>query len=228
MAEVSGPPPDSALPAPPDDPGAAAFWAFSLALYGRPGVAELCLTLQDEAGVDVNPLLLCCWLGAERGVRLGDRALADLLAATEAWRREVVIPVRTARRRARDWRDRSAGGAAAYAALKRTELILEQAEQGDLARLGAALDAAGEPRRSPPTAVEARAAARHNLGVYGRVAGLGPGFAEAMVPLARAAANVAAGDASAPGPGDASGDAPDGKPGDGSAGGDRDAGAAGD
>ena len=33
-------------------------WAFALALYARPGVAEACLTLQNEAGVDVMLLLV--------------------------------------------------------------------------------------------------------------------------------------------------------------------------
>ena len=28
-------------------------WAFALAIYAEPGVAEACLTLQNEAGVDV-------------------------------------------------------------------------------------------------------------------------------------------------------------------------------
>ncbi|MGB6637399.1 MAG: DUF2390 domain-containing protein, partial [Bradyrhizobium sp.] len=28
-------------------------WAFALAIYAKPGVAEACLTLQNEAGVDV-------------------------------------------------------------------------------------------------------------------------------------------------------------------------------
>ena len=42
---------------------AASFWAFSLEFYARPGVAEACLALQDRHGLDVNILLLCCWLG---------------------------------------------------------------------------------------------------------------------------------------------------------------------
>ena len=32
-------------------------WAFALAIYARPGVAEACLALQNEAGVDVMLLL---------------------------------------------------------------------------------------------------------------------------------------------------------------------------
>ena len=32
-------------------------WTFALAIYAKPGVAEACLALQDEAGVDVMMLL---------------------------------------------------------------------------------------------------------------------------------------------------------------------------
>ena len=32
-------------------------WAFALAIYAKPDVAEACLALQDEAGVDVMMLL---------------------------------------------------------------------------------------------------------------------------------------------------------------------------
>ena len=56
------------------------FWAFSLEVYGRPGVAPACLALQDRHGLDVNLLLFCCW-AASQGVTLDQRTLA---AAEEA------------------------------------------------------------------------------------------------------------------------------------------------
>ena len=58
------------------------FWAFSLDVYGRPGVAPACLALQDRHGLDVNLLLFCCW-AASQGVTLDQRTLA---AAEEAAR----------------------------------------------------------------------------------------------------------------------------------------------
>jgi len=73
------------------------FWAFSLRVYGRPGVAEACLALQDRHGVDVNLLLWCAWAGTE-GIALDRAALDRAVAATAPWRDAVVRPLRTVRR----------------------------------------------------------------------------------------------------------------------------------
>jgi uncharacterized protein (TIGR02444 family) len=74
------------------------FWDFSIRLYGKPEVAEACLALQDRHGVNVNLLLLCCWLAASgRGAFEGDE-LAQTLAAVADWRDNVVLSLRTARR----------------------------------------------------------------------------------------------------------------------------------
>ena len=40
-----------------DQTAASAFWQFSLDVYARPQVAELCLALQDEHNFDVNAVL---------------------------------------------------------------------------------------------------------------------------------------------------------------------------
>ena len=37
------------------------FWRFSLRFYRRRGVADACITLQEQAGVDVNLLLFLLW-----------------------------------------------------------------------------------------------------------------------------------------------------------------------
>ena len=73
------------------------FWAFSLRVYGAPGVAAGCLALQDRYGVDVNLLLWCAWAGTE-GVALDRAAIDRAVAATEAWREGVVRPLRAVRR----------------------------------------------------------------------------------------------------------------------------------
>jgi uncharacterized protein (TIGR02444 family) len=81
------------------DPGA--FWEFSLAYYSRERVSAACLSLQNRRGADVNILLFCCWL-ATLGLRV---ERADLLAANitvEAWRRDVLQPLRSARRAVAD------------------------------------------------------------------------------------------------------------------------------
>ena len=37
------------------------FWRFSLHFYRQPKVADTCIALQEEAGVDVNLLLFLLW-----------------------------------------------------------------------------------------------------------------------------------------------------------------------
>jgi uncharacterized protein (TIGR02444 family) len=74
------------------------FWSFSLALYGRPGVAPALIGLQDRVGLDVNMLLYCCWVGSE-GRSLSAADLAAVEAVVEPWQAEVVRPLRALRRR---------------------------------------------------------------------------------------------------------------------------------
>jgi len=77
---------------------ASAFWGFATALYARPGVADLCLELQDQAGRDVNLILLCLWSGEVLGLSLDDWDLADLAKAVAGWNAAAVHPLRALRR----------------------------------------------------------------------------------------------------------------------------------
>ena len=78
----------------PDNP----FWTFSLEIYGDPEVEKSCLALQEEFALDVNLLLLCCWLG-RHGVLLDPKGLQTLRDQSKAWRQEVVSPLREMRQR---------------------------------------------------------------------------------------------------------------------------------
>jgi uncharacterized protein (TIGR02444 family) len=73
------------------------FWQFSLKVYAAPGVAQECLMLQDESGVDVNMLLYCSWRGVEADV-LSAATIAHLNEAVQTWRADVVGPLRAVRR----------------------------------------------------------------------------------------------------------------------------------
>ena len=53
------------------------FWRFSLAFYRLPAVADACIALQEQAGVDVNLLLFLLWQ-ATRGRELSQTEVADL------------------------------------------------------------------------------------------------------------------------------------------------------
>ncbi len=73
------------------------FWRFSLRFYRQPKVADACIALQEEAGVDVNLLLFLLWHATLK------RTLSVL---------EVERAGRAHRRLARRHRHPAAGGAA--------------------------------------------------------------------------------------------------------------------
>jgi uncharacterized protein (TIGR02444 family) len=73
------------------------FWRFSLGFYRQPGVADACIALQDEAGVDVNILLFLLW-NATLGRTLSNNAVAELERKVGPLRDATVIPLRTLRR----------------------------------------------------------------------------------------------------------------------------------
>jgi uncharacterized protein (TIGR02444 family) len=75
------------------------FKRFALALYGREGVADACLHLQNRHDLDVNLVLFAAFLGAKRRQRLTTSGLEAARARVDAWHREVVRPLRAVRQR---------------------------------------------------------------------------------------------------------------------------------
>lgn len=73
------------------------FWQFSLAVYAAPGVANECLDLQENFGVDVNLLLFAAYVGSRRLVLSSDDVDQCFLAVHQ-WREQVVEPLRSVRR----------------------------------------------------------------------------------------------------------------------------------
>ena len=82
-----------AAPSPQGSP----FWRFSLQFYRLPKVADACIALQEEAGVDVNLLLFLLWHARQRR-RLSAADVAALEARIAPWRDLTVIPLRSVRR----------------------------------------------------------------------------------------------------------------------------------
>lgn len=80
------------------------LWDFSVSLYPKPGVADACLTLQNQHGFDVNVLLCCLWL-AQRRQSLRAEFLQELLAQSDAWRSELIGPLRGLRGKMKNWPD---------------------------------------------------------------------------------------------------------------------------
>lgn len=74
------------------------FWPFSLVLYSQAGVADACLTLQDEYGLDVNLVLFCIWTGMRGPGVLEPDELNECIARAGRWQSEVVERIRYVRR----------------------------------------------------------------------------------------------------------------------------------
>jgi uncharacterized protein (TIGR02444 family) len=73
------------------------FWRFSLRFYRRREVAEACITLQEQAGVDVNLLLFLLWHATQKRA-LSTAEISELERRIAPWRNMTVVPLRTMRR----------------------------------------------------------------------------------------------------------------------------------
>jgi uncharacterized protein (TIGR02444 family) len=77
------------------------FWEYSVLLYGDARVAAACLAVQERhrarADIDVNVLLLCTWAAATGAGEIDNDKLLRAMAVVGPWRRDVVLPLRSAR-----------------------------------------------------------------------------------------------------------------------------------
>lgn len=121
---MSAPARDNQPVAPAED-----FWRYSVRLYGRPGVSEECLRLQDDAGVDVNVMLFCCWTGFRTGSTFHTEDIRGLLEATRDWREGAIKPIRRLRRELKGLTTQTKGSGFVYDAIKRCELDAEKVKQ---------------------------------------------------------------------------------------------------
>jgi uncharacterized protein (TIGR02444 family) len=72
-------------------------WAFALELYARPGVADACLKLQNEAGVDVMIFLTVVFAAVKLRISLTPAEIRALDEACRPWREQIVWPLRAIR-----------------------------------------------------------------------------------------------------------------------------------
>jgi uncharacterized protein (TIGR02444 family) len=84
---------------------AESFWRFSLMVYGRPGVADALIRLQDRGGHNVNLILFGLWFALCEGGELDAAALDEAKKAVTALDRDVVLPLRRLRVALRDHDD---------------------------------------------------------------------------------------------------------------------------
>lgn len=72
-------------------------WAFALDIYARPGVADACLKLQNEAGVDVMMFLVIAFAAVRHRILLTPSEIRQLDEACRPWREQIVRPLRAIR-----------------------------------------------------------------------------------------------------------------------------------
>lgn len=77
------------------------LWDFALVFYAQPQVAETCVQLQDAYDINVCLLIGLRWLD-EQGAYLDAKDLADLQVHIRTWTQEVVVPLRSLRRRLKE------------------------------------------------------------------------------------------------------------------------------
>jgi uncharacterized protein (TIGR02444 family) len=136
------------------EPAVEAFWRFSLAFYGLPGVSRALIALQDREGLDVNLILFALWVGVSGRGRLDRDALMAADCAICEVRTEIVQPLRTLRRKLAESPDADVQDL--RQGLKALELASEKMVQTRLARLA-----------RPVSAVAADITAAHaNLAIY--------------------------------------------------------------
>jgi uncharacterized protein (TIGR02444 family) len=140
------------------------FWRFSLQFYRLSGVANACIALQDEYGVDVNLLLFLLWR-ADEGHLLSADAVKKLDDKVRDWRNLTVIPIRNIRRKLKGGRTLVEPGQqeAFRTRIKAIELEAERLQQQALFALS----------QSGPLGKEAdpRAAAHGNVCAYEHIMG---------------------------------------------------------
>jgi len=156
------------------------FWTYSLETYASDGAAAACLDLQDRNGLDVNLLLLCCWLGS-RGAELGRGDVRRAITLADEWAGPVITPLRAVRRHLKPFTDETH-----IAAFREQVAALElSAEQIQQARLHDAFGGfsgdGGDPART----------AAANLRLYAALAaprdGNGDEIRDSLLKLVRAA-----------------------------------------
>ena len=74
-------------------------WAFALHIYAQPGIADVCLRLQDEAGVDVMMFLMTGFAAVRHCVLLTPAEIRELDEVCRPWREQIVQPLRALRMR---------------------------------------------------------------------------------------------------------------------------------
>jgi uncharacterized protein (TIGR02444 family) len=110
-------------------------WAFALRTYAQSGVADACLKLQDEAGVDVMMALMTVFAAVRHRVLLTPSEIRELDDACRPWREQIVHPLRAIRTRLKSGPSPAPGSATEpfRSTIKAAELAAERLQNQLLA-----------------------------------------------------------------------------------------------
>lgn len=72
------------------------FWRFSINIYQHGVIKNFCLSFQEEQHINVNLLLLCCWL-AYAVEEIPKSRLLEACHTIDDWHSSVTQPLRTSR-----------------------------------------------------------------------------------------------------------------------------------
>jgi uncharacterized protein (TIGR02444 family) len=141
------------------DAAATPIWDFVLNYYGRKGVSEALIGLQDSQGIDVNMLLFLMWMSAQKKSVAADdiKVVSD---TSHPWQRSVVVPIRAVRRLLKD--NAPLVAADAVAAFRKKVQAIEL--EGEQLQLNAMAGLAA--RLNPVTAATQESAARQNIKAF--------------------------------------------------------------
>lgn len=109
------------------------FWRFTLAVYGKAGVPQACIALQDRRGFNVNMLLFACF-AAVFGHTLHSKDWRKAQSVAGPWQTDVIGPLRSVRRRLKAEKDNPDAQALGKRLLD-LEIEGERIEQQHLAEL---------------------------------------------------------------------------------------------
>ncbi|GLS27095.1 TIGR02444 family protein [Marinibactrum halimedae] len=114
------------------------LWKFSLKTYAHAQVAEYCLQLQDEFGVNVNLILWCLWLES-RSIAISSEDIHQANLAVALWQERITVPLREDRRALKLLVEDCFHYLQLREQVKRLELLSEQYQQFILWRYSASV-----------------------------------------------------------------------------------------
>ena len=79
------------------------FWDFSVDFYGREGVQERLIRLQESLKIDINVMLYCYWAAYIGEPILTESQIENAVMRVKVWQKETVLPLREVRNKLKQY-----------------------------------------------------------------------------------------------------------------------------